>query len=139
MRWLIIFVTAFVLMFGGGIAGMAEDSVPGSILDGIMTELQEARTYRGDVTNHTFYKAKYVIFPLLDHVDHKVSDPVVMGELAPGETKDIELEAGDYMFVAVVTLDGKFRGSYRYEFKIVEGGTDDYGFDIRSGKPPVKL
>ena len=138
MRWLIILVTAFVLMFGGIGGIMAEDDVPMSIFDGMMSELQvEKRTYKGDVTNHTFYNVSYAVLPL---VAHKLSDPVVMGELKPGETQDIELEAGDYMFTAfAVDKDGEFKGHYEYKFRIVEGGTDDYGFDVRSGKPPVTL
>jgi hypothetical protein len=135
MRWLIIFVTAFVLLFGGGI-GMAEDDVPNSILDGIMSELVETKTYKGDVINHTFFKVDYAIFSL---VDHKITDPVIMGELTSGEKHDIELEAGDYVFMAFATVNGEVKAHYEYKFRIKDGGTDDYGFDIRSGKPPVTL
>jgi hypothetical protein len=123
-------------MFGGGIAGMAEDDVPNSILDGLMNELVETKTYKGDIINHTFHKLDYAILPL---IAKKVYDPVIVGELDPGEKQIIELEAGDYVLIAFTTQDGEFTGHYEYEFRIVKGGTDDYGFDIRSGKPPVKL
>jgi hypothetical protein len=124
------------LMFGGAGGIMAEDDVPNSILDGLMSELVETKTYKGDIINHTFHKVDYAILPL---IDKKVYDPVIVGELAPGEKQIIELEAGDYVLVAFTTHDGEFTGHYEYEFRIVEGGTDDYGFDITSGKPQVTL
>jgi len=136
MKWLIVFVTTFVLMFGGAGGMMAEDDVPMGIFNGLMTELVEVRTYKGDITNHTFFKIDYAFLPL---VAHKVSDPVIVGELAPGETQDVALEAGDYILVAFATMDGEFKGHWQHEFRIVENGSDGYGFDIRAGKPPVTL
>ncbi len=140
MRWLIIFVTAFVLMFSGGGITKAEDNIPMnlfSIFDGMMTELQaEKKTYKGDVTNHTFYRVDYAIMPL---IAHQVSDAVIVGWLAPGETRDIELEAGEYMFVAFMTQDGEMKAQFHRKFRIAEGGADNYGFDIRDATPRVKL
>lgn len=127
---IVVTLASLLIMTGAGIA--ENDPLPSAIFDGIMQELVEIKTYKGDVKNHTFFKVDFAILPLFEH---KVSDPVIVGALEAGETQDIELEAGDYVFVAFATLDGEFKGHWEHKFRITEDGNDGYGFDIRAGKP----
>lgn len=134
IRWPIILATAFVLMFGG--MTLAEDGVSPSILDGVMSELSEVRSFKGDIINHTGYTIHWAILS----TDKGTNTPEASGMLRALEGCDISLTPGDYVLLALAfSNDGVYKGRYLYEFHVDETGNDDFGFDIRAGKPPVTL
>jgi len=110
-------------------------ATPDSIMDNLMTELSEVKTYKGDIKNHTSYIVDYAIMPI---VNGKMLEPVITGHLISHEVQFLELEAGTYVLVAFAGKDGMLVGQWSCKFLIRDGLKGDYGFDIR-GEPPTKI
>jgi len=134
LRWLIIFVTSFVLSFGGTIGVMAEGDVPAGILDGIMTELGEKiESVKGDARNWT---KSVVTFVIMDATKPD-AEPVFKHSLEPDETVYFKLKPGKYVLIALYVKDGAFDGIVEKPFRILNS-TEPFGFDFRQGVPPVE-
>jgi hypothetical protein len=134
MRWLIIFVLAFVLNFGAVPGIMAEGDVPARVLDGIVSELgTEVRYVEGDAKNWTKCDITFVIVSLSD----QSAVPVFEADLSPGESVHFKLEPGDYGIIVLYSTDGVLESIVNKTFKITDS-PNPFGFDFRPGSPPVK-